>query len=137
MGTCKTPSNLFEVVLDPSADTACLVLYEYVLTQRYPKVKLKDLECTYQEIVRNTDATVIDRSFKFGSAKPLEVPTSCPREEFILIKCKFNGFPSLSYMQPVLLPKLKPLKNDKGNAKTRTPTVTESNAEYVGFQSNI
>ncbi|XP_022693861.1 uncharacterized protein LOC111263217 isoform X2 [Varroa jacobsoni] len=109
---CRGPPFLFESVIFPDMDSACVVLYDSPLQQFYPGVKMEHLKCTYKEVLRDTNHDIIDSYFKLKSAEDLSLPIACVQAEFIWISCKiaFNNKTTKTFTQPVMIPKVKPLK---------------------------
>lgn len=135
---CRGPPFLFESVIFPDMDSACVVLYDSLLQQFYPGVKMEHLKCTYKEVLRDTNHDIIDSYFKLKSAEDLSLPIACVQAEFIWISCKitFNNNTTKTFTQPVMIPKVKPLKV-QGNREWSTSIKFVSSCDEILQVSNL
>lgn len=100
--------NLFKIELEVAEGRSCLVLDESLLRAMHPNLTIEELWCNYQEIRRNTTASVIDESYELGAMKTFTPTRVCPPEDYVYIKCTAPRFAKgLLYKQLALLPRVR------------------------------
>lgn len=122
---CSGKPFLFDVVLNPGTDIACITIYDHVLQKYYANVKLEEVTCTYEEALRDTSKWVIDSHHKRGPKKNLSLPVACIPEEYVWINCLIGTIKPIQYRQPVLVPVVKPLKASKTGISPRYSASTD------------